>query len=87
MQHFQFRPLLAFDRDRLHVFVVIVLEAAMLVAVIVLVPVMVMAVIMMIVVMMVMIMMVVVVTVARQELGLDLEDAVEIEGIAAEHLG
>src|SRR6185369_14075730 len=66
------------QRYGLHVFVVVVLEAvAMTVAM------MVMIVPMMIVV----VMMMIVVIGGLQELRLDVEDAVEVEGIAAEHLG
>src|SRR5262249_41565710 len=67
------RPL-SFERQRLHILVMIVLEGAM---------VMVMA-----VGMVVMVMIVMIVTVARfQELWLDIEDAVEVEGIAMQHCG
>src|SRR4051812_2601824 len=63
------------DRDRLHLFVVIVFQAATIV------------VMMIVVVIMVMIMMVVVrvsVPVALQEFRLDLQNAVEVERVAAE---
>ena len=65
------------ERDRLHVLVVIVLEPAVDVAVVMIVM-MIVAVIMIVVVLMV---------VGFEEFRLDVEDAVEIEGVAAEHLG
>src|SRR5882672_8979661 len=63
--------LVGFERQRLHILVVIMLEPAMIMVVA----------IGMIVVMMI-------VTVVRlQELWLDIEDAVEVEGVAVQHLG
>ena len=62
--------LVGVERHRLHVLVVIVLQAAVMMV--------------MVVAMVVIVMMVVIVGV--QELRLDVEDAVEIEGVAAEHL-
>src|SRR5262245_6692860 len=72
--------LVGLERDRLHLFVVIVLQAAvvaMRVAVI-MVMAMVVAVTMVVIVMMV--------TAVVEEFRLDLHDAVEIEGVAPEHL-
>ena len=60
-------------RHRLHVLVMIVLEAMM----------MMLAVVMMVVVVMIMVM----VFIADQKFGLDVEDAVEIEGAPLEHVG
>ncbi len=75
--------LVAAERNRLHVLVVIVLEPAVGVRVLV-------VVIMMMIVtramVMIVVMMVVIVTVAFEEFRLDVEDAVEIEGVAAQHL-
>src|SRR4051812_10419670 len=68
------------DRDRLHLFVVIVFQAATIVVM--------MSVIVVVTMIMVMVMIVrVSVPVALQELGLDLQDAVEVERVAAEDLG
>ena len=72
------RPFRA-QRDRLHLLVVIVLQPAAIVM---------MAVSVVMPVIMVMIVIVcMVVPVALQELGLDLQDAVEVERVAAEDLG
>ena len=69
--------LVGLDRERLHVLVVIMLEPAVVV----------MMVIVAVVVTMIMVVIVVVAVIAGlQELRLDVEDAVEIEGVAAEHL-
>ena len=65
------RPV-GFERERLHVLIVIVLEPTMIVAVVMAVGVIV----------------AVIVVVARfQELRLDIENAVEVEGVAMQHLG
>src|ERR1700736_3318021 len=61
-------------RQRLHLLVVIVLEAAAVMMVVVVIMIVVMTVIM-------------VVIAAAQKFRLDVEDAVEIEGVASEHLG
>src|SRR5208282_2313254 len=74
--------LVAAQRNRLHVLVVIVLEAAVMVRLLVMVIVamiMVMAVIMIVA-------MIVIVPVAFEEFRFEVEDAVEIEGVAAKHL-
>src|SRR5262249_47358056 len=80
--------LLERKRDRLHLLIVIVLETAAMVAVVIVVVmmVMVMMVLMAVLVMMTMIM-AVLVMLGLQELRLDIEDAIEIEGIAPQHLG
>ena len=76
------------DRHRLHVLVVIVLQAAaMAVRMVVIVMVVVAGRGHDRVVAMVVIMIVVMVLAGLQEVRLELEDAVEIEGVAAEHLG
>ena len=73
--------LVALERNRLHVLVVIVLQPAV---VRVLVPVV--MIMMMVVIMAVPVMMVVIVLVLLcEELRLDVEDAVEVEGVAVEH--
>src|SRR5215471_244768 len=67
------KRLVGLDRQRLHLFVVVVLQPVVMVVVM---PVMV---VMMIVIMIMM------VIVAAEKFGLDVEDAIEIESIAAEH--
>src|ERR1700731_4051637 len=67
--------LVASQRNRLHVLVVIVLEPAVRMRVLVVV----------IVMMIVAVMMVVIVAVAFEEFRLDVEDAVEVEGVALKH--
>ena len=62
------------ERDRLHVFIVIVLEPAVMVVIVA-------------VVMIVMMIMIMIVLFGLEKRRLDVEDAVEIEGVAAEHLG
>src|SRR5579864_6649090 len=75
--------LVAFQRDRLHVFVVIVLQAAVMMGMmVVVVVVMIMAVLVIMVVIMAMRM---TVAVAFQKRRLDVEDAVEIEGVAVQN--
>src|SRR5690606_8771638 len=69
------------DRDRLHLLVVIMLQALAVVVMVVAMVVM----MVMIVVMMIVIMRVVVIILAMQEIRLDIEDAVEIEGLAVQH--
>ena len=63
-------------RHRLHVLVMIVLETAMM-----------MIVVTMVMVMVVVVVMIMVVVVGDQEIGFDVEDAVEIEGATLEHVG
>src|SRR6516225_213103 len=70
--------LVGLERDRLHLFVVIVLQAAVVA--------MRVAVIMVMVVAMIMVVIVIVVAAVAEEFRLDLHDAVEIEGIAPQHL-
>src|SRR5262249_52073926 len=72
--------LVGLQRQRLHVLVVIVLEPVVARIVIVVVVVAVMMIVVLIMVM-------IVTVLAFEERRLDVEDAVEIEGIAAEHLG
>src|SRR5580692_50731 len=72
--------LVAAQRNRLHVLVVIVLEAAVRMRV--LVVVIMMVVVAMAVIMIVMMIVVVILAVALEEFRLDVEDAVEIEGVA-----
>ena len=67
----------ASKRQRMHLFVVIVLEAAAM---------MVMVMIVIMLMRVVMVMSIVMMTVIPQKLRLDLQDAVEIEGVAPEHL-
>src|ERR1700730_15130780 len=62
------------ERERLHLFVVIVLETARMMMVIMLVPVMVAVIMLMIV------------AAGLEKLGLDLQDAIEIEGVSPQNL-
>ena len=64
--------LVGVERDRLHVLVVVVLQPAVIVVVMMAVAVIVVVIVVMLV--------------GLQELRLDVEDAVEVEGVAAEHL-
>ncbi len=66
--------LVGLERDRLHVLVVVVLEPAVIV-------------VMPVIVVMIVMIVIVVVLLGLEEGRLDVEDAVEIEGVAAEHLG
>src|SRR6185312_16976140 len=76
------------ERHALHVFVVIVLEPTTFAMVMMIVAMMMPVIVMMIVVvvMVVIVVMVMVVIVGLEELRLDVENAVEVEGVAAEHL-
>src|SRR5581483_8474393 len=69
------------QRHRLHLLVVIMLQAAAVMMVVAVTVLMVMVMVVVVIVIVVM-----VVLVRLQEGGLDIEDAVEVEGIAAEHL-
>src|SRR5439155_6089792 len=76
--------LLKRERDRLHLLVVIMLEAAAMVAMVVVMMIMVMMVIMAVIMRMIVTMLVMF---GLQELRLDLENTVEVERVAAQHLG
>ena len=67
------------ERERLHLLVVIVLQAVMVVMTVMVIVAMVVAVVIMV--------MMVIMLLGLEELGLDLEDTVEIEGVASQHLG
>ena len=71
--------LVGFERNRLHFLVVVVLEPAMMVVVMVVIMVVIM-------VMIVMMVMIVIMVLAFEEVRFDIENAVEIEGAAFEHL-
>src|SRR3569832_67366 len=73
------------ERHALHVFVVIVLESRTLTMVMITMAMMMPVIVMMIVVVVMMMPVVVVVLVGLEALRLDVEDAVEVEGVAAEH--
>src|SRR5215472_14667686 len=74
--------LVGLERDRLHLFVVVVLQAAVVTVVVAVI----MAVVMVMAVVVVMIVIVMMVTAVAKEFRLDLHDAVEIESIASQHL-
>src|SRR5579872_5261467 len=69
------------QRDRLHVFIMVVLEAVAMAMMMVAI-----AVIVTMIVIVVMMVMIVLLVVLLQELRLDIEDTVEVEGVAAEYL-
>jgi len=72
------KRLVGLDRNRLHLFVVVVLEAVSVMM-------MVMAVLMIVIVMVVVIMIIMMVIIGVQKRRLDVENTIEIEGVAAEH--
>src|SRR5262249_10554844 len=78
--------LVGLERDRLHLFVMIVLQAAVVTVVVAVIMAVVMVMVMAVVVVMIVIVIVMMVTAVAKEFRLDLHDAVEIEGIASQHL-